>query len=270
MNYRHAFHAGNHTEVFKHAVLTRLLLHLLKKPKPFMVLDTHAGIGAYDLAADEASRTGEAADGIGRVIDADLTAVGSYLDLIRSANPAGALAAYPGSPAIIASLLRPEDRLVACELHPDDYRTLRARFHEDRRVAIHHRDGYEAIGAFLPPPERRGLVFIDPPYEVTDEAARLGKALVAGWRKWPTGIFAAWYPVKSRATIAPLFAALDDAGIEQRLVAEFLRYPEDGVRLAGGGLVIVNPPWQLDADIEAIKAELAAAFAASDATAPAA
>ena len=170
MNYRHAYHAGSHIDVFKHAVLVMLLEHLRKKAKGFTVLDTHAGAGRYDLTAIEAQKTGEAADGIGRVIGKDIPAAAAYLDLIRRLNPDG-LRTYPGSPAIIAAFLRDDDRLIACELHEEEAAKLRRAFRGDPRVAVHHRDGYEAITAFVPPPSRRGLVFIDPPYEKDDRDA---------------------------------------------------------------------------------------------------
>jgi 23S rRNA (adenine2030-N6)-methyltransferase len=261
MNYRHVYHAGSHVDVFKHAVLAMLVVHLLRKPTPFVVVDTHSGIGLYDLTAEEAVKTGEAAEGIGRIVGADVPSAAAYLGIVRGLNRAGRLAVYPGSAAIIAALLRPDDRLIACELHPDDFAALRRRFRADRRVNVHHRDGYEAALAFVPPRERRGLVFIDPPFEAADEAARLGDTLIAAYRKWPTGIYAAWYPVKGRSTVAPLFERLDAAGIDDRIVAEFIRYPEDGVRLAGGGLVILNPPWRFQLALAALTAELRAAFA---------
>ncbi len=268
MNYRHAFHAGSHIDVFKHAVLALLVLHVRKKPKPFVVLDTHAGLGAYDLRSDEAQRTGEAAEGIGVVLNANLPTAAPYLDIIRAMNPDGMLTAYPGSPAIVASLLRSEDRLIACELHPEDVQTLRAEFRHDARIGIHHRDGYEALLAFIPPPERRGLVFIDPPFESLDEAARLGDRLVAAIRKWPTGIYAAWYPVKKRSTLAPLFERLEGISIDKAITVEFVRHPEDGVRLAGSGLVIVNPPWGIEDDLTRLVDELRVAFAAPEQTTP--
>lgn len=264
MNYRHAFHAGSYVDVFKHAVLTLLVLHLRKKPKPFVVLDTHAGLGSYDLQSDEAGRTGEAAEGIAVALDANLPTAAPYLDIVRAANHAGPPTTYPGSPSIVAALLRPEDRLIACELHPEDYVTLRNHFRGDHRVGVHHRDGYEAIGAFVPPPERRGLVFVDPPFEATDEAGRLGRRLIAGYRKWPTGIFAAWYPIKKRSTLAPLFERLEAAAIGKALVVEFMRHPEDGVRLAGSGIVILNPPWGIEDDLIRLVDELRVAFDAPE------
>lgn len=262
MNYRHAYHAGNHIDVFKHAVLVMLLEHLRKKEKPFTVLDTHAGAGRYDLRSLEAEKTGEAADGIGRVFGAALPAAEGYLDLVRSLNPEG-LATYPGSPAIIASFLREADRLIACELHEEEAEKLRREFRHDPRVAVHHRDGYEAIGAFVPFPSRRGLVFIDPPFEKDDRDAyrRLAARLNAGLRKWPTGIFAAWYPLKDRVGIDAVRAGYA-ATNPPTLAAEFLRVPIDGTTFAGGGLLIANPPYGLAPRLKAFGRELAAAFQA--------
>ena len=260
MNYRHAYHAGNHTDVFKHAVLVMLLEHLLKKPKPFTVLDTHSGAGLYDLTAEEAGKTGEAADGIGRVIDASLPAVPAYLDLVRALNPAG-LATYPGSPAIVAAMMRADDRLIACELHPDEVAKLRRAFRNDPRVSVHHRDGYEAIGAFVPFSARRGLVLIDPPYEKDDPDAyaAVARALNAGLRKWPGGVFAVWYPLKDRLGIETIRAGYDMTN-PPTLAAEFLRVPIDGTTFAGSGMLIVNPPWGLAERLTALGADLAAAF----------
>ncbi len=257
MNYRHAYHAGNHTEVFKHAALILLLEHLRQKPKPFFVLDTHAGLGLYDLKSPEAGKTGEAEDGIGAVLAHPHAALVRYLSVVKPYTDRGL---YPGSPAIIADLLRDGDRLAACELHPEDVEVLRANFRRDRRVAVHHRDGYEALPALIPPPERRGLVFIDPPYESRDEALRLGEALVAAVRKWPTGIHAAWYPIKDALIGATIAGALTRAGVPNALRARFLRHPLDGERLAGGGMIFVNPPWRFAEELERTAAELAGIF----------
>jgi len=266
MNYRHAYHAGGHTDVFKHAVLVMLLEHLRKKPKPFTVLDTHAGAGRYDLAGVEAEKTGEAADGIGRVLGRDVPAASAYLDLIRSLNPDG-LRIYPGSPAIIAAFLRADDRLIACELHEEEYGKLRRAFRDDPRVALHHRDGYEAIRAFVPPPTKRGLVFIDPPYEKDDRDAyrRLTERMNAGLRKWPGGMFAAWYPLKERAGIDQIRKAYGTAN-PPTLAAEFLREPIDGTTFAGSGMLIANPPFGIGAGLEALGRELGAAFHAPKAS----
>lgn len=260
MNYRHAYHAGNHIDVFKHAVLVMLLEHLRAKPRPFTVLDTHAGAGRYDLTSIEAARTGEAADGIGRVIGKDIPAASAYLDLIRGLNPDG-LRTYPGSPAIIAAFLRDSDRLIACELHEEEAARLRRTFRGDPRVAVHHRDGYEAINAFVPLPSRRGLVFIDPPYEKDDRDAyrRVADRMNAGLKKWPGGMFAAWYPLKERAGIRQIRKGYA-SGNPPTLAVELLRVPIDGVTFAGSGMLIVNPPFQIEPRLKALGQELLAAF----------
>jgi 23S rRNA (adenine2030-N6)-methyltransferase len=256
MNYRHAFHAGNHVDVFKHAALTFVLEWLLQKPAPFAVLDTHAGVGLYDLTTGEAQRTREYEAGVGRVFEPGLASAPGYSALLREINPDG-LATYPGSPEIVRRMLRAEDRLIACELHPDDAEALRARYRGDGRAAVHHRDGYEAMGALLPPRERRGLALIDPPYEQTDEADRLAAALAAGLRKWPNGTFMAWYPIKDGLIGAALARAATARPFPKTLRAEFSPYPRDGVGLAGGGLLIVNAPWRLDERLTALCEELA-------------
>jgi 23S rRNA (adenine2030-N6)-methyltransferase len=252
VNYRHAFHAGNHADVFKHAALIAVLDHLLAKPQPFAVLDTHAGLGVYDLGSEGALKTREFEAGIGRVFGQALPAAQGYLDLIGEMNPDG-LSTYPGSPEIVRRSLREDDRLVCCELHPEEYAALRARYRGDRRIAVHHRDGYEALGALLPPPERgRGLVLIDPPFEQKDEAQRLARALEAGLRRWPTGIFMAWYPIKDRAIGDILAGAASVGGFAKTLRAELTPYPIDGVAMAGAGLLIANTPWKLDEKLAAL------------------
>ena len=251
MNYRHAFHAGNHADVFKHAALTLLLEHLRAKPQPFAVLDTHAGIGVYDLTSDEARRSPEYADGVGRIFGRELAAAPVYARLIAEMNP-GDLAAYPGSPEIIRRLLRDDDRLIACELHPQDAQALKARYRSDRRVSVHHRDGYEAIGALVPPPERRGLVFIDPPFEAADETERLVRAVTAGLKRWPTGIFAVWYPIKDRRIGAALSATATQTPWPKALRAEFSPFAWEETGLPGSGLLICNAPWKLDEALAAL------------------
>lgn len=251
MNYQHAFHAGNHTEVFKHAALIFVLEHLLGKPQPFAVLDTHAGIGLYDLTSEPAQKTKEYELGAARIFGADLASARPYVELLGAMNPS-ALATYPGSPEIISRLLRDQDRLIACELHPADVALLKARYRGDPRIAVHHRDGYEAIGAFTPPPERRGLVFIDPPYEENDEAQTLARAIATGLRKWPGGIFFAWYPIKDGQIGETLLQAAVSAGFPKALRAEFLPYAQDGLSLAGGGILVCNAPWRLDEKLSAL------------------
>lgn len=238
MNYRHAFHAGNFADCVKHAVLVWLLQALARKPAPFRVLDTHAGIGAYDLSAPEAQRTGEWRDGIARLQAAPAPELSDYLGLVER------LGLYPGSPVLARALLRADDRLACCELHPQDAATLRRRFRADPQVAVHARDGFEALGALLPPPERRGLVLIDPPFEAPDEFDRMLAGLRTAHRRFATGILAAWYPIKSRAPSRVLHDAIRDAGPRDAVAVELhLRTPLDPARLNGCGLVVVNPPF---------------------------
>ena len=249
----------------KHALLVWMLRALARKPAGFMVLDTHAGIGRYDLAGSEAERTGEWRGGIGRLRaarDARMPmpeGIDDYLSLVDR------LGLYPGSPALIQALLRPGDRLVCCELHPEDHADLRVLMRSDAQVSVHCRDGYEAMRAFLPPRERRALVLIDPPYEAPDEFARLTEALRQGCVKFPSGIFAAWYPIKHRAPARAFQAAVGEAGIRDVVAVELLlREPVDPDRLNGCGLLVVNPPWRFMEEAAPMLASLAALFAGDE------
>jgi 23S rRNA (adenine2030-N6)-methyltransferase len=256
MNYRHAFHAGNHTEVFKHAALALALDHLKAKPQPFVVLDTHAGIGVYDLASPQAQKTREFETGAARIMGPGIEAAPAYVEVVRALNGEG-LSTYPGSPEIIRRLLRDTDRLIACELHPEDFETLKARYRGDLKVTVHHRDGYEALRGLLPPSPRRGLVFIDPPFEDKDEADRLARGLAEGLRQWPTGIFLAWYPIKDERIGQHLCDAARSGPFPKALRAELTPFRRDGVTLAGGGLIVCNAPWRLDEKLAALAQELA-------------
>jgi 23S rRNA (adenine2030-N6)-methyltransferase len=244
MNYRHAFHAGNFADCMKHALLVWLVQALQRKPAPIAVLDTHAGTGRYDLSSAEAGRTGEWRDGIGRLLDQPVSPpLADYLALVRAA---GAPASYPGSPALVQSLLRPQDRLIACELHPEDHAVLRRSVGRDPHVSVHHRDGYAALAALLPPADniRRGLVLIDPPFEQGDEFNRIEAALALARRRFATGVVAAWYPIKHRAPSRAFLDRLGDAGVPDLVVAELLlRPPLDPGRLNGCGLLVASPPF---------------------------
>lgn len=256
MNYRHAFHAGNFADCVKHALLVALLDALRAKPKPFAVLDTHAGIGAYDLSAPEPQRTGEWRDGIARAMDSTDAALAPWLDLVRQA---GWPASYPGSPALIRALLRPDDRLALCELHPDDHATLKARFRGDAQVAVHRRDAYEALTALTPFPERRGLVLIDPPFEQEGEFDRLAQGIATLRHRFRAGIIAAWYPVKHRTPVRAFQTALRDADVPDCIACELtLREPTDPTRLNGCGLLVANPPFGFEDKARAILAALLA------------
>ena len=252
MNYRHAFHAGNFGDCMKHALLIALLTALQKKPGPLFVLDTHAGIGHYDLETGPASRTGEWRAGIGRLLDGAPLELDAYLTLVRR------LGLYPGSPAIIRALLRDQDRLAACELHPEDAITLRRRFANDPNVAIHARDAWEAVRALLPPTQKRGLVLIDPPFEAPDDFQQTATALQRAHKATPNFVLAAWYPIKHRPPIREFHAALQQSGIRDIIAAElWLRPPLDPARLNGCGLLVVNPPFGFPAEARAILAALA-------------
>src|SRR4051812_44904809 len=203
MNYRHAFHAGGFADVIKHIVLVRMLTYLQEKPSAFRVIDSHAGAGRYDLTGDEARRGGEWLTGIARVMQArfsenTLPLVAPYLDIVRAFNRPGELAAYPGSPLIARALLRPQDRLTACEVEPKARKRLIDALRRDTQARAVARDGWTALPAFVPPKEGRGLILIDPPYEQKDEFERLAEGFAEAFAKWPTGIYLVWYPVKSR------------------------------------------------------------------------
>lgn len=251
MNYRHAFHAGNFADCLKHALLVWLIRALQRKPGAIAVLDTHAGTGRYDLTAGPAARTGEWHQGIARLLDDPPPPLADYVGLVRD------LGLYPGSPAVARRLLRPQDRLVCCELHPDDYETLRRNYAADRQVAVHRRDAWEALGALLPPAERRGLVLIDPPYEAPDELTKLAAGLRNGVAKFPAGVFAAWYPVKHRAPVRAFHTAMQESGVRDIVAAELLlRAPLDPARLNGCGLLVINPPFGFEEEARPLLAAL--------------
>ena len=255
MNYRHAFHAGNHADVLKHIVLLALLDALKKKDAPFFVLDTHAGRGRYLLAATESRKTGEADAGIVKLMgEAKMPdVVERYLRAVEANNPVGALIAYPGSPLLVAQALREQDRLAACELQPEEAAALKELFAHDARVAVHARDGYGAIKAMLPPKLgnakfARGLVLIDPPYEVQDnEYPQIISSVREAMERWPQATYAIWYPIKLRRSLQPFFrkaAALPGKSV---MLAELqVRADDSPLRLNGSGMVIINPPWKFD------------------------
>lgn len=253
MNYRHIYHAGNFGDVLKHAVLVFLLRYLAQKDKPFFVLDTHAGIGMYDLQDDRAERTKEAEAGIGKVWAAENLPemLSEYRKLVRSFNHGKTLRFYPGSPKIIARMLRANDRLVANEMHPEDVKELLAVMRRDRNVRVTAEDGYTQVKALLPPDERRGLVFIDPPFEVKDEFARMEQAMKDALKRWGSGMYALWYPIKDRAQVMMFHAMLAEFCPKDTLVAElYVHPPEDPDRFNGTGLVLVNPPYTLGASLK--------------------
>lgn len=253
MNYRHAFHAGNFADVLKHAVLIGLIDALKAKPSPFCYIDTHAGRGRYDLSGDEAQRTGEFHDGVGRLSGAAMLPplLERYVAM-TAASASDTLTEYPGSPLLAQRLLRDGDRAVLCELQPDEASALKQLLRDDPRCAVHQRDGYAALKAFLPPKERRGVVLIDPPFEAQDGEFRIiEKALNEAIQRWPTGIYAIWYPIKQRSAVQPFHRWLSQSGLNNVLVAELMIHPDHSpLRLNGCGMAIINAPWQFDRLLE--------------------
>ena len=249
MNYRHAFHAGNFADVMKHAFLTRILVHLRLKETAFRVVDTHAGIGRYDLAAEEAERTLEWRAGIGRLADPlgpELEPLlAPYREVLASIRARYGETIYPGSPAIIREMLRPADRAVFVEMHPEDGALLTERFNTVPNAKVMRMDGWVALRGLIPPKERRGLVLIDPPFEEAGELQRAAARLRDAVRRWPTGIFAFWYPIKDTAEVEQFFTEISEAVARPMLRMELLVDVADGQRLAGSGLLVVNPPWRL-------------------------
>ncbi|CAA6603144.1 Ribosomal RNA large subunit methyltransferase J [Rhodospirillaceae bacterium LM-1] len=248
MNYRHNFHAGNFADVLKHAVLALVVQALCKKDAPLALIDTHAGIGRYDLWTAAPNKTDEYKEGIGRIWDlAQVPAeLSVYLSLVRKMNGQH-LRHYPGSPQLMRQLMRPQDRLVLAELHPDDALTLKAQFHGDRQVAVHHMDGWQALKAFLPPKEKRGLALIDPAFEEKGEYERLGKALLKARERWPQGVLMAWHPIKGQDEQQALDDMLRSAEVPGILaVRHLVRTPSDPKLFNGSGLILINPPYKLD------------------------
>ena len=267
MNYQHAFHAGNFADVHKHAVLARILSHLKAKPAAFRVIDTHAGAGRYDLHGPEPTRSGEWRDGIGKIWHARLAdearaLLAPYLDAVQNLNPGGGLRVYPGSPLLALALIRPQDRLIACELEPRAAAALEGVL-RDRRAKVVAIDGWTALGAYVPPKERRGVVLVDPPFEEAADFTRLASALAAAHRKWPTGIYILWYPIKERAAPDALARRLRQLEMPGVLRCEItLGPPRADAGLVGSGLIVINPPFKLGADLKVLLPALAAAFAA--------
>ncbi len=251
MNYRHAFHAGNPADCMKHALLVWIMHALARKPTAVFVLDTHAGAGRYDLQSPTAERTGEWHAGIARLLHEPPPLLADYVALVDR------LGLYPGSPALIRAMLRADDRLACCELHPEDHASLARLFRGDRQVSVHLRDGYEAITALLPPRQARGLVLIDPPFEAPGEFGRVLAGLQAGAARFGTAVYAAWYPIKHRSPVRAFHEAVRGARLRDIVCAElWWREPTDPARLNGCGLLVRNPPWGFEAAAPGILAAL--------------
>jgi 23S rRNA (adenine2030-N6)-methyltransferase len=258
MNYRHAFHAGGFADVHKHSILVRALLHLRQKPAAFRVIDTHAGAGRYELSGPEPSRSREWRHGIERLWERRRSGpvhelLAPYLDAVAALNPNGELRNYPGSPLIAKGLMRPQDRLIACELEPGSATLLAAALRGDRRAKALAIDGWTAAGAYVPPRERRGLVLVDPPFEDAADFTRLPDVLAAAHRKWPTGTYLLWYPVKDRGAPDALARRLKKLNMPNILRCELtIGAPRAEGGLVGSGLIAVNPPFTLEQDLRVL------------------
>jgi 23S rRNA (adenine2030-N6)-methyltransferase len=248
MNYRHIYHAGNFADVAKHVALVYCLDAMKRKDTAFFVLDTHAGRGYYDLHGAEAQKSGEAERGVQRLLSSAAAGepLAAYFAAL-GARPGARLARYPGSPALIAAALRPQDRAVCNELIPAEARAAERELYSSGRLRIEVGDGYAALRSHLPPAERRGLVLIDPPYESPDELAAVSAALADAHRRWPTGTFLAWYPIVSAAQRRRVHARFAALRLAKMLLADLAVHPDDAsVGLAGSGLLLVNPPYGAD------------------------
>jgi 23S rRNA (adenine2030-N6)-methyltransferase len=268
MNYRHVFHAGNFADVFKHIFLTRILLYLGRKETAFRFIDTHAGHGLYDLSSEEAQRTGEWLDGLGRLLAAE-----ADVDVEALIAPYRALVEplfleqpplYPGSPAIAAALTRQQDRMIFCDAYAPAIRDLGDYFGRDARAKVIEIDGYTGLNAFVPPVERRGLVLIDPPYEAADEFDRLADAVTAAWQKWETGIYMVWFPIKDPAALDAFLLRVVSAGLRRLLLLELhIDEARPREKLAASGLLIVNPPYVIEAEARLLLPHLTDIFGES-------
>jgi 23S rRNA (adenine2030-N6)-methyltransferase len=254
LSYRHLFHAGSFADVFKHVLLTRLLLALNEKDKPYFYLDTHAGIGRYDLSHPWAQKSREYDNGIGKLFARDdlPAAMQPYMDIVRAENPDGHLRFYPGSPLITRKLIRAVDRMALTELNKTDCAVLQTVFAHDRRVNVQLMDGYQALKAHLPPKERRGLVLIDSSFDRAREFTRQANALVEAHTRWATGTYAVWYPMMGAGVIRGFEKQIEAAGIRKVLQFELSILPEDASVMPGSGMIIINPPWKFDTEMRTL------------------
>lgn len=266
LSYRHAFHAGNHADVLKHLVLSRTLLAMQRKPAAMCYIDTHAGAGRYDLSSDMALKVGEFRDGIARILARnDVPALAKpWLDAVRALNPGGGLRHYPGSPAIARHFLRPQDRMLLIEKHPTDHALLLRYFAQLPRCRVILEDAWTALKAQVPPPEKRGLVLIDPSYELKSDYRQTVEALLQAYQRWSTGVYLVWYPLLSRVETDKWLNRMAATGIRRILrLALVTRRAETG-GLWGSGMLVINPPWQLDTEMQGLMPWLTEVLGAPD------
>lgn len=254
LSYRHSFHTGNHADVVKHIVLTLILTALKQKEKGFFYLDTHSGVGRYSLLSAEAEKTGEYIEGIARLWDrTDLPEeVALYINALKKINK-GKLRFYAGSPLLAVQQLRPQDRALLTELHPNDFPLLRQEFAKVPNVVTKRENGFQQLKAALPPKEKRGLVLIDPPYELKDDYELVVKAIVEGYKRFATGVYAIWYPVVLRQHTKRIVKGLEATGIRKILQIELAVRPDSDQRgMTASGMIVINPPWQLEGQMKKI------------------
>ncbi len=260
LSYRHGFHAGNFIDVHKHITLMLLLESLKKKDTPFCYIDTHAGAANYDLRSDFAQKNREYETGIGRLwgLNKLPSWIAAYLDAVKTVNPdlqkdQNGPRYYPGSPVIARRMLRSQDRMILMELHNTEAPILKEYFKDDPQVSVHHRDGFEGLGGMVPSREKRGLVLVDPAYEVKGEFDRVVEVLTDAWNKWPAGVYAVWYPVQKKQPVPRFHYDLRNSGMKKIYLHEFSVIPDAAPnRLSGTGMVIINPPWKFDKQIKAV------------------
>ncbi len=249
LSYRHIYHAGNHADILKHLVASQVCRHLTKKEAPFFYLDTHAGIGLYELNSNQAQLNQEFSTGIGKLMSrTDLPEpLEHFVSIVKTLNPDNKLAVYPGSPKVVDHYLRLKDKMHLCELHPNDFPLLAALFPQKRRANVVKDDGFLAVKSMLPPPQKRGFVLMDPPYEVKQDYQKVVKALEEGYRRFNQGTYAIWYPVLNRRQADDLLNAVQRTSIRNTLLLELnIRGTETKRGMAGSGMIIVNPPWTLE------------------------
>jgi 23S rRNA (adenine2030-N6)-methyltransferase len=251
--YRHAFHAGNHADVLKHCVLQQILLYMNQKDKPYWVIDTHAGAGMYSLASDYANTKSEYLDGVARLWECDdlPDILSDYLSLIQLCNNKGDWALYPGSPEIIRRTIRADDRMRFFELHPSDFDILQENFEQDRQAKLFKSDGFASLKALLPPPTRRAVIFMDPPYEIKTDYSRAVSALEEGLVRFAEGVYIIWYPILTRGDHIRMIESLSKLSDKTLNISMTVQEPDEkGFGMLGSGLFVINPPWTLKATMQ--------------------
>jgi 23S rRNA (adenine2030-N6)-methyltransferase len=253
--YRHAFHAGNHADVLKHCVLQQILMYMNQKDKPYWVIDTHAGAGMYSLASDYANTKSEYLDGVARLWECDdlPPVLNDYMSLIQLCNNKGDWSLYPGSPEVIRRSIRADDRMRLFELHPTDFEILQENFERDRQAKLFKSDGFASLKALLPPPTRRAVIFMDPPYEIKTDYPKVVDALEEGLSRFAEGVYVVWYPILTRGDHIRMIESLSKLSEKTLNIAMTVQEPDEkGFGMLGSGLFIINPPWTLKATMQTV------------------